>query len=337
MVAAAFPTPITELFGTRLPIVAGGLMWLANADYVAAASRAGIMGFITAASFPDPAVLRAEIRRCRERCEGGPFGVNVSMLPKLVPGEKTLGVFETVVDEGVKFVETSGRSPKEFMPLLKGAGITVLHKVPAVRYATKAASMGIDAVAVVGAECGGHPGQDMVGSYVNAAWAASELDVPYLIGGGIGHGSQIAAALAMGASGVVIGTRFLVADEIWAHDDYKRRLVEAQPTDTDLCMHTLRNTVRTLRNETTEAVKAKEAESPQLTIKDLMPLVSGQIGRNAYVTGDWSKGLLAAGHSLAFVDRLEPLAAIVARLESEMRVALGRVSRYAGQAAGAAA
>lgn len=327
MNAAPFPTAITELFGTRLPVVAGGLMWLADANYVAAASRAGIIGFITAATFPEPADLRAEIRRCRELCDGGPFGVNVSMLPKLVPGEKTREVFETVIDEGVKFVETSGRSPEEYMPLLKSAGITVLHKVPAVRYAVKAASVGVDAVAIVGAECGGHPGLDMVGSFVNAAWAASCLDIPYIVGGGVGHGSQIAAALAMGASGVVIGTRFVVADEVWAHVDYKRRLIDALPTDTDLCMQSLGNTVRTLRNETTAAVKALETGNPQVTIQDLMPLVAGKIGRNAYVTGDWSKGLLAAGHALAFVDRIEPLADIVARLEHDMRRALQRLPR----------
>ncbi len=211
-------------------------------------------------------------------------------------GEKTRDVFELIVDEGVKFVETSGRNPEEFMPLLKQAGVKVLHKVPAVRFAVKAASVGVDAVAIVGAECGGHPGLDMVGSFVNAAWAESQLDIPYLIGGGIGRGSQLAAALAMGASGVVVGTRFAVAEEIWAHDDYKRRLVEAGPTDTDLCMQSVRNTVRTLRNETTEAVKALEARNPDVTIQDLMPMVAGKIGRNAYVTGDWSKGLLSAGH-----------------------------------------
>ncbi|MFM0514692.1 NAD(P)H-dependent flavin oxidoreductase [Paraburkholderia sp. RL17-373-BIF-A] len=322
----AFSNGVTRLFGTRLPIVAGGLMWLADADYVAAASRAGIIGFITAASFPEPRALRAEIRRCRDLCEGGPFGVNVSMLPKLVPGEKTLEVFELIVEEGVKFVETSGRSPEAFMPLLRQAGIKVLHKVPAVRFAVKAASIGVDAVAIVGAECGGHPGLDMVGSFVNAAWAESHLDIPYLIGGGIGRGSQLAAALAMGASGVIVGTRFAVAEEIWAHGDYKRRLVEAGPTDTELCMQSLRNTVRTLRNETTAAVKEIEAQNPNVTIQDLMPMVAGKLGRNAYVTGDWSKGLLSAGQSLAFVDRIEPLADIVRRFESDMRQALARVA-----------
>ncbi|MGF6483673.1 NAD(P)H-dependent flavin oxidoreductase [Paraburkholderia sp. JPY419] len=322
----AFSNAVTELFGTRLPIVAGGLMWLADADFVAAAARAGIIGFITAASFPEPQALRSEIRRCRDLCEGGPFGVNVSMLPKLVPGEKTREVFELIVDEGVKFVETSGRNPEEFLPLLKDAGVKVLHKVPSVRFAVKAASVGVDAVAIVGAECGGHPGLDMVGSFVNAAWAESHLEIPYLIGGGIGRGSQLAAALAMGASGVVVGTRFVVAEEIWAHDDYKRRLVEAGPTDTDLCMTSLRNTVRTLRNETTAAVKEIEARNANVTIQDLMPMVSGKIGRDAYVTGDWKKGLLSAGQSLAFVDRIEPLAEIVQRFERDMRQAMGRVA-----------
>jgi nitronate monooxygenase len=326
MTQPVFSNAVTELFGTRLPIVAGGLMWLADAEYVAAASRAGIIGFITAASFPEPQALRDEIRRCRDLCEGGPFGVNVSMLSKLVPGEKTRDVFELIVDEGVKCVETSGRNPEEFMPLLKSAGVKVLHKVPSVRFAVKAASVGVDAVAIVGAECGGHPGLDMVGSFVNAAWAESHLEIPYLIGGGIGRGSQLAAALAMGASGVVVGTRFAVAEEIWAHDDYKRRLVEAGPTDTELCMHSVRNTVRSLRNETTAAVMEIEARNPSVTIQDLMPFVAGKIGRDAYVTGDWSKGLLSAGQSLAFVDRIEPLADIVNRFERDMRQALARVA-----------
>lgn len=319
-------TPITEMFGIRLPIVAGGLMWLSDARYVAAASRAGILGFITAASFPEPQALRDEIRRCRDLCEGGPFGVNVSMLPKLVPGERTQAVFELIAEEGVRFVETSGRSPEAYLPMLKAAGIRVLHKVPAVRYAVKAQSLGVDAVAIVGAECGGHPGMDMVGSIVNAAWAREQLHIPYLIGGGIGCGSQVTAALAMGAAGVVVGTRFTVAEEIWAHDDYKRRLVQAQPTDTTLLMHTVRNTVRALRNETTDAVQAIEASQPGVTIQDLLPLVAGRIGRQAYETGDTRHGVLSAGHALAFTDRIEPLAAIVQRMQAEMQAAVQRIA-----------
>lgn len=328
--AAAFDTAVTRLFGIRMPIVAGGLMWLANADYVAAASRAGIMGFITAASFPEPADLRAEIRRCRALCAGGPFGVNVSMLPKLVPGERTRGVFELIADEGVRFVETSGRNPEEFMPLLRSAGIRVLHKVPSVRHAVKAQEIGVDVVAIVGAECGGHPGLEMTGTFVNATWAAESLRIPYLVGGGVGRGSQVAAALLMGAAGVVVGTRFAVASEVWAHDDYKRRLVAAGPADTDLCMQSVRNTVRSLRNETTEAVLRIEREQAQVTIQDLLPLVAGRFSREAYTTGDCSRGILAAGQALAFTDRIEPLAAIVRRFEEEMRIALTRAESLAG-------
>jgi len=322
---ARFETAATRLFGTRLPIVAGGLMWLANADYVAAASRAGMIGFITAATFPDDAALRREIRRCREQCEGGPFGVNVSMLPKLLEGDRTQAVVDLIIDEGVRFVETSGRSPAPYLPALKAAGIVVLHKVPAVRYAVKAQEIGVDAVSIVGAECGGHPGMDPVGSLVNAAWAREQLRIPYLIGGGIGCGSQVAAVIAMGAAGVSVGTRFLVAEEIWAGEGYKRAVIAAQPTDTMLCMTRVSNPMRVLRNATSRQVQQLEAERPEIGIADLLPLVSGRHARAAYERGDASSGMLSMGHALAFTDRIEPLAAIAARMEREMLAAAERL------------
>lgn len=320
-----FDTAVTRTFGTRLPVVAGGLQWLANAEYVSAAAHAGIISFITAASFPDLEDLRAEIRRCREMCGGKPFGVNVSMIPKLVPGEKTEEVFRLIADEGVRFVETSGRSPEAFMPILKDAGITVLHKVPSLRYAVKAEAVGVDMVSIVGAECGGHPGMDMVGSMVNAGLADERLSIPWLLGGGIGHGKQIIAALAMGASGVVMGTRFLVAEELTAHPGYKQAMIDASELDTQLTMHSVRNTVRSLRNETTETVAKLERDNPDIGITELLEHVSGKIGRNAYATGDVSRGILSAGHALGFVDKIEPFADIVSRLENEALAALGRL------------
>lgn len=325
--AAPVQTAFTDIFNVRLPIVAGGLMWLSNADYVAAAAKAGIMAFITAATFPDLEQLRAEIRRCRELVEGNPFGVNVSMLPRLVQGEKTVEVFKLIAEEGVAYVETSGRSPEAYMPILKDAGIKVLHKVSTVRHAVSAERLGVDALAIVGAECGGHPGIEMVGSLVNAAWAEERLNTPYIIGGGIGKGSQIIAALGMGAAGVVMGTRFLASDEIWAHDGYKERIIQAQPTDTTLCMHTVRNTVRVLRNSSVEAVQEIERTQENVTIEQLMPYVSGKFAHEVYTTGDWSKGLLAAGHALAFVNKKQPLQEIVLQLEQEMRDALARLDR----------
>lgn len=325
MTDPTFDTAVTRTYGCRLPIVAGGLMWLSDASYVAAGANAGIMSFLTAASFPEPADLRAEIATCRKLCGDRPFGVNVSMLPKLVEGERIADTFRLIADEGVSFVETSGRNPEAFLPFLKDAGIRVLHKVPSVRYAVKAQQVGVDMVSIVGAECGGHPGLDLIGSMVNQALAERQLDIPFLIGGGIGAGSQIVSALASGAAGVVIGTRFLVSEEISAHPQYKRALVAANERDTTLTMSSVRNTVRTLSNETTEIVRQLEADNPDISITELMPYVSGAIGRKAYETGDVSRGMLSAGQALGLTDAIAPLADIVAQLEQEAGVALARL------------
>jgi len=319
-------TPLTRKFGLRLPAVAGGLMWLGDADYVAACADAGIMGFITAAGFAQRADLKAEIAKAHRLCAGKPFGVNVSMLPKLVPGEQTEDIFRLIAGEGVQTIETSGRNPEQYMDLLKAQGSFVIHKVPSVRFALKAQGIGVDMVSIVGAECGGHPGLDLIGTMVNAALALERIEIPFLIGGGIGHGAQIAAALAMGASGVVMGTRLLVAEELNAHRGYKQALVDATERDTALTMHTVRNTIRTLRNETTEQVAQLEADNPQIGFEGLRPLVAGTIGRQAYRTGDVSRGMLSAGHALGLTDRIEPMRAIIDRLLAQSDAAVGRLA-----------
>ncbi|SNR27488.1 NAD(P)H-dependent flavin oxidoreductase [Puniceibacterium sediminis] len=321
----ALETALTRAFDLRLPVVAGGLMWLSDAGYVAAGARAGVLSFLTAASFPEPGALRAEIRRCRDLAEGREFGVNVSMLPKLVPGEKTADVFRLIADEGVRVVETSGRNPEEYLEILKDAGITVIHKVPSLRFAQKAQAIGVDMVSIVGAECGGHPGMDLVGTMINVGLAERRLTIPFLLGGGIGAGSQIVAALAGGAAGVVMGTRLLGAQEIAAHDSYKAALVAADERDTALTMGSVRNTIRSLKNETTAIVTALEAEQPDIGIEALMPHVTGAIGRRAYETGDTSHGILSAGQALGLLERSEPLADIIAQLESEALRALARL------------
>ena len=276
---------------------------------MAAAAKAGIIGFITAASFPDPGALRDEIRRCREMAGDLPFGLNISMLPKLIEGDRTAGIFHLAAEEGAKFIKTSGRSPEAYLPITREAGIRVLHKVASLRHAVKAEKIGVDAVSIVGAEAGGHPGMDMIGSFVNSGLAGSRLSIPWLIGG------------------AVVGTRFLVADEIWAHPGYKQALVRASETDTAPGMHTIRNTVRALANETMQELRIPEDAKPGATIDDLMPLVSGKIGRRAYETGDASRRVLPAGQSLGAITRPAPLAEITARMEAEMLEAPNRASR----------
>lgn len=321
-------TRITALFGIRLPLVASGLQWLANADYVAAAVRAGITGFITARSFETPLQLRDEIRRCRDLCGSNRFGVNISMLPQKSPqpqAERIEEAIEVIAAEEVPFVETAGRNPADYLPALRAAGARVVHKVPSLRHALKAQEIGVDAVCLVGAEAGGHPSADQIGTLVQATLLARQISIPMLAGGGFGTGEQIVAALALGVDGVAIGTRFLVAEEIWANRTYKQALVDANESATTLVMQSLRNTTRVLSNETSAMVQAMEREGA--TLQQLLPLISGRVGRETYAGGDGSRGLMSLGQAVAFNDRIEPLAGIVRRIEAEMAQAFSRIEQ----------
>lgn len=319
-----FKTRITELFGTRLPVIASGLMWLANADYVGAAVNAGLMGFMTAATFPDHDDLRNEIRRCRDIAGGKPFGVNIGIRQGEQENERILRIIDVLAAEGVRFVETYGYNPGAYVDRMHAAGIKILHKVPAVRFACKAQAVGVDAVTVVGAECGGHPGMDLVGTIVQAAVAARAIEIPLVVAGGIGTGGHIVAALALGADGVAIGTRFLVAEEIWAHSKYKERLLAADETHTALVLKSLKKTHRALANEKVRAVQTLEREHGG-NLEVLLPHISGKVGRKAYETGDFEQAILSCGQSVAFADKIEPLAAIVSRLEDQAHAAVARL------------
>lgn len=318
-------TAATDMFGTRFPIVAGGLQFLADADYVAACGQAGIIGFLTSNHFQDLALLRAEIRKAQDLCGDRPFGVNIAMLPKASDHERLEAIATVVADERVAFVETTGRSPDFLMPIFRSAGIKVLHKVPGLKYAEKAQSVGVDMVTIVGWECGGHPGPAAIGTMVNAGLAPRRLRIPFLIGGGIGCGSQILAALAMGASGVLMGTRFLASTEIRAHADYKSALVRATENDTAISLWSVRNNARTLANETTRIVAELERSDPTAGIEPLMPHVAGTVLRETYRTGDTSRGMIYAGQALGFVDRSASIADIVTQLIAEFTEARDRL------------
>ncbi len=321
-----FKTRITELYGIKLPVIASGLMWLANADYVGAAVNAGLMGFMTAASFPDPDALRKEIRRCRGITQGKPFGVNVGIRQGGQDHDRISHVLDVVIEEGVRFVETYGHNPEAYLPRLHAAGIKVLHKVPAVRFARKAQSIGVDAITVVGAEGGGHPGMDLVGTMVQAVVAARDIKIPLIVAGGIGTGAHLVAALALGADGVAIGTLFLVAEEIRAHRKYKERLLATDETQTALVVQSLKKTHRVLANAQAKLVQQLEIEHGG-DIDVLFPQIAGKRARAAYESGDFEQAILSCGQSVAFADKIEPFAAIVARLEVEARTALARLDK----------
>lgn len=324
----AFETRITRLFGIEQPILCGGLMWLADARYVAAAVNAGAMGFITARTFPDPGAFRAELQKCRQLTGGRPFGVNLYMTPRPEENVMLAGHLEILLAEGVRHVETAGLPPKELLPQLKEAGAVVMHKTATVRHAQSAARLDIDAIALVGAECGGHPGLALVGSLVQIPLAAGLLDKPLVVGGGIGHGSQIAAALAMGADAVLVGTRMLVAEEIPAHHAYKDRMVEADENASRLIMASFRNTYRVLDNADARAVAELEARGER-DFQHYRAHVAGSRQKEAYETGDAERGVLSMGQSVAFATRREPVAAIISRLMAEAGVAADRLARLA--------
>jgi nitronate monooxygenase len=319
-----FPTRITELFGIRHPILCGGMLHLSDARYVAAVVNAGGMAFIGAWNFPDPADFLNEVRKCRELTQGKPFGVNISVSRRPGVNEMLKPHVDIVVQEGVKFVETSGSSPAHILGPLQGAGVKVIHKVPSVRYALTAQREGVDAITLVGAECGGHPGYNMLGTMVQAALVADKITVPLALAGGIGTGRQILGALAMGADGVLLGSRMLVAEELWSHARYKQRVVEGSGEDSCIVMASFNRHHRVLRNEAAEKVIEMEASG----IKDIAAyadLVAGTQVRKAYETGDYSIGMLDYGQAVAFANEVKPVEAIYDELVDQLAEARRRL------------
>jgi nitronate monooxygenase len=303
MTPPLFRTRITELFGIDHPLLCGGLMWLADANYVAAVVNAGGMGFITPRSFPDEDAYRVELQKCRELTGGKPFGVNIYVSARPEANEALARCLDIAIEEKVAFVETAGYSPKAFLPRIKDAGMKVIHKCTTLRHAESAARAGVDAIAILGAEAGGHPGADLIGGMVQGALVPRALDIPVVLAGGMGTGRQLLAALALGADGILLGTRMTIASEIWADDKYKQRVAEAGPSDTRLVMTIFNDHSRVLDNDTARRVNALEDEGIT-DFEQYRPLVEGPNQRDAYQTGNWERGVLSMGQSCVFADRI---------------------------------
>ena len=289
-------TKITEMFGIQHPIIQGGMHFVGFAELAAAVSNAGGLGIITGLTQRTPDLLANEIRRCREMTDK-PFGVNLTFLPVLTAPDYP-GYIRAIIDGGVKVVETAGNNPRKWLPMLHEAGIKVIHKCTSVRHSLKAESIGCDAVSVDGFECGGHPGEDDVPNFILLPRAAEELKIPFVASGGMADGRSLVAALALGAEGMNMGTRFIATREAPVHDNVKQAIVAASELDTRLVMRPLRNTERVLRNAAVDRLLEKERTlGAGIKFEDIAAEVAGVYPRvmleGAMDTGAWSCGMVA--------------------------------------------
>ncbi|KPF77532.1 nitronate monooxygenase [alpha proteobacterium AAP81b] len=321
-------TKITEMFGIEHPILQGGMHYVGFAEMAAAVSNAGGLGIITGLTQRTPEDLANEIARCREMTDK-PFGVNLTFLPSLSTPDYP-GYIKAIIDGGVKAVETAGNNPAKWLPVLKEAGIKVIHKCTSVRHSLKAESIGCDAVSVDGFECGGHPGEDDVPNWILLPRAAEELKIPFVASGGVANGKQLVAALAMGADGINMGTRFIATVEAPVHDNVKQAILAASELDTRLVMRPLRNTERVLNNPAVERLLAKEKElGANIKFEDIIEEVAGVYPKimkdGTMEAGAWSCGMVVGLiHDIPTCQQL--IDGIMAEAEAIIQ---GRLARFA--------
>ncbi|SFI22704.1 NAD(P)H-dependent flavin oxidoreductase [Albimonas pacifica] len=313
-------TRVTELLGTQYPIIQGGMQWVGKAEMASAVSNAGGLGILTALTQPSPDALAAEVARCREMTDK-PFGVNLTIFPTAqpVPYEEYL---DAALGNGVKVIETAGRSPKDFIEKIHAAGGKVVHKCTSVRHALSAERAGVDAISIDGFEAAGHPGEDDVGGLILFPAAARAVKVPLIASGGIGDGATMAAAFALGAEGINMGTRFCATQEAPIHENIKKAIVEAGERDTILIFRTFRNTGRVLKNAVSEEVVSIETRPGGAEFGDVHALVAGARGRAALESGEVDDGLVWASQVCGLIDDIPTCAELIERMVADCRARL---------------
>ncbi len=320
----AIKTRVSELLGTRYPIIQGGMQWVGFAEMAAAVSNAGAFGVLTALSQPTPEALAREIERTRGLTDQ-PFGVNLTILPAINPPPYE-AYLDVIIGSGIKVMETAGNNPKEFIVKAKAAGVKIVHKCVAVRHALSAERNGVDAVSIDGFECAGHPGEDDIGGLVLIPAAARRLGIPIIASGGIGDGRGLAAALALGAEGINMGTRFCATIEAPIHDNIKQALVAASERDTRLIFRTLHNTARVLKNAI--SVEVVETEKRGCQFEDIRHLVSGARGKAALAAGTPDDGIVSAGQIVGLIDDIPSCATLIRRMVAECHERLAVSQSY---------
>ena len=310
----ALNTRITRLLDIEHPIVQGGMMWVGRAELASAVSNAGGLGILTALTQPTPDDLRREIDRCRSMTDK-PFGVNLTILPSVSPPPYA-EYRRAIIDSGVRIVETAGHAPREHVEHFKAHGVIVLHKCTAVRHALSAEKLGVDVISIDGFECAGHPGEDDIPGLVLIPAAADQISIPMLASGGIGDGRGLAAALALGAEGVNMGTRFCATVEAPIHDAIKQFMVTNTERDTRLIFRRFKNTGRVARNLVSEQV-VEISSRPESQFEDIRPLVSGAKGRMALESGEIDTGLVWAGQVQGLIHDIPTCQQLVTRMVAE--------------------
>lgn len=304
-----FQTRVTEILGIRYPIMCGGMQNVANPELAVAISEAGGLGITNISMYPDFDQFRETLKWMRSHTDK-PLAVNISMIPNVDMGDKIRQYIQICGEEGINVIETAGKDPAEFVPLIHSYGMKVIHKVPMPKHAVRAEKSGVDCVTVVGSEAAGHPSPDLIGTIVVANKAARLCHIPVLAGGGICDGRGLAAALALGAEGVVMGTRFINASECTISENHKQWIIDHTEKDTILCQKAIKNMIRTAHNEAADMCLELEKQ-PGCTLQTLMPVISGAAGKAAYESGDTSKGMFAVGQNIGLIEDVKPAKAII--------------------------
>ena len=306
-------TRFTEAFGVKHPIAQGGMQWVGRAELVAAVANAGALGFITALTQPTPADLAKEIQRCRDLTDK-PFGVNLTILPTINPPPYD-EYRRVIIDSGIKVVETAGSNPAPHLPMFHDNGIKVLHKCTAVRHAVKAQDLGVDGISIDGFECAGHPGEDDIPGLVLIPAAAKQIEIPMIASGGFADARGLVAALALGADGVNMGSRFMCTAESPIHQNVKEAIVAGDERGTELIFRTLRNTGRVGSNTVSREVV--EILNGGGRFEDIRHLVSGARGARVYETGDLEAGIWWISTAMGLIDDIPTVDAMITQIIEE--------------------
>src|ERR1700723_3241072 len=321
-------TRFTELVGVENPIVPGGMQWVGGAEMGAGVGKARALGFMTALTQPTPEDLTREIACCRGLTDK-PFGVNLTILPSIKPPPYA-EYRQAIVESGIRIVETAGDKPQEHVTEFKKHGVVIVHKCTSVRHALSAERMGVDAISIDGFECAGHPGEDDTPGLILIPVAADRVEIPMIASGGFGDGRGLVAALALGAEGINMGTRFMATRESPIHENVKQQMVENDERETELIFRTMRNTSRVARNAISTKVVAMEKEGAKF--EDVRELVAGARGKMVYATGDADEGIWSAGQVQGLIHDIPSCAELVSRIMRDAEAIIQ--SRFEGMMSG---